>query len=104
MVTSAKSNRMRYLSTVKEIIRLMHGIYAMCPGVPPGAKRLPVVPGTPMELRLPDGRILTVKADGILSLASEERNKGFPIGLPPEIGETDIPIGTEIWVPVDQEV
>ena len=58
----------------------------------------------PIQLRTPDGRIFDAHVGGIEMICGPkvDRSRMHPILLPPGFSKQDVPIGTELWVVLDE--
>jgi len=53
--------------------------------------------GDQIELRRPDGAVLKTNLAGIEHARGLDGKSYWPLRLPPNVTEADVPAGTEIW-------
>lgn len=69
---------------------------AIDPGVPYDPPTHRVFVGDDLEIRRPDGSILSTKVRG-LEMGGGVKKKSCAILLPAEVAEEDVPVGSEVW-------
>jgi hypothetical protein len=85
------------ISKVEDIVRITGRPLYVFPGLPKGGPPSPIRVGDQIELRRPDGTVLKTDLAGIEHAKGVDGNSYWPLGLPPETTEADVPSGTEIW-------
>ena len=85
------------ISKVEDIVRITGRPLYVFPGLPKGGPLNPIRAGEQIELRRPDGTFLKTNLAGIEHAKGLDGKSHWPLGLPPDITEADVPIGTEIW-------
>ena len=89
---------MKLLSTVEDIVTIPGRGTFLFPGLPMFDPEMPPTRvNDKIQLRTPDGHIRDTYIAGIAHAKTIEGSK-YPIQLPPEITQADVPTGTEVWL------
>jgi hypothetical protein len=93
--TDPASQRTRCLFVVEETFTVRGRGIALLPGVPKNDASIRVTNGMPIELRRPDGSILTTTIRAIEWFQTPPMTTA-PLHLRPEVDRGDVPAGTEV--------
>jgi hypothetical protein len=85
------------ISEVEDIIRITGRPLCVFRGLPKGGPSNPIRAGDQIELRRPDGTVVKTNLGGIEHAKGLDGKSHWPLRLPTDITEADVPIGTEIW-------
>jgi hypothetical protein len=85
------------ISKVEDIIRITGRPLCVFPGLPKEGPPNRIRVGDQIELRRPDGTALKTNLGGIEHAKGLDGESRWPLRLPPDITEADVPTGTEIW-------
>jgi len=87
----------QFLYTVSDVFDIAGRFVAAVPGIPPETPG--IRDGTPLELRRPDGSILSSHIQDIAMISPYDHRRPIQFSFPPEITKHDLPVGTEVWLP-----
>lgn len=90
----------KLLSLIEDIYYIELRGCVIFPGIP-ASSPFAVIVGTPIELRLPDGKIIQTHIEGIEMICRRDPStllQSIPILFPREITREDLPAGTEVWL------
>ena len=85
-----------FLSRIEATFTIKGRGVVIDPGVPYEPKVHRVFIGDDLEIRRADGSKLLTKVSG-LELGGYPGKKSCPILLPSDIGEEELPVGSEVW-------
>jgi hypothetical protein len=85
------------ITKVEEIIRISSRGFFVLPAFPKGGPTNRFSVGDQIELRRQDGSRLESKVAGIEHFRALDGRSSWGLRFPPEVKETDTPVGTEIW-------
>jgi hypothetical protein len=85
------------ITKVEEIIRISGRGFVIVPAFAREGPPNPVHVGDQIELRRQDGTTMRSKLFGISHLRGLNGRSSWGLQLPPEVEETNTPVGTEVW-------
>jgi hypothetical protein len=85
------------ITKVEAVIRISDRKFVVVPAWPKDGLSIRVFLGDQVEFRLPNGAILRTKIAGFEHLLGLDHRSSWGLQFPPEVKDTDVAIGTEIW-------
>lgn len=87
------------LSKIEQVFQFNDLGCIIVPGIPTEIKnRCKLKVGDEIELRFPDGKVMSTKIASINMVCGTPSPPPIPLMLPKEIKKNEIEIGTEVWI------
>lgn len=86
---------MPFLFKVEDVFSISGRGCVVVPAIPQGLD-FRIRANDPIELRTPDGRVLSTHIASI-EIAKTAKGSRMVVMLPPDFGKEDVPKGTEVW-------
>jgi hypothetical protein len=86
-----------FITKIEEVIRISDQRFVAVPAWPKDGLSNRIFVGDQVELRPPNGASLQTKLAGFEHLLGLDRRTSWGLRFPPDIKDSDVPIGTEIW-------
>ncbi len=86
----------QFFYTVTDVFDIGGRFIVAVPGIPPETPG--ISKATPLELRRPDGSILSTCIQDIAMVSPYDPKRPIQFSFPPGLTKHDVPVGTEVWL------